>query len=80
MWVKVKLYATLRQHAPVETEPGQPFTIELPEASTVADLIQHLNLPPHEVKVAFVNGRAQPETFVLPAGADVGIFPPVGGG
>lgn len=80
MWVKVKLYAMLRQYAPVETEPGQPFAVELPEASTVADLIRQLNLPPHEVKVAFVNGRAQPETFVLPAEADVGIFPPVGGG
>lgn len=80
MLVKVKLYAILRRYAPVETKPGQPFIVELPEASTVADLIKHLNLPPHEVKVAFVNGRAQPETFALPEAADVGIFPPVGGG
>jgi len=79
MRVRVKLYATLGRHL-AGVEPGVPFELEVPNEATVADLVNRLNLPREEVKVAFVNGRARPMDWALEAGDEIGIFPPVGGG
>jgi sulfur carrier protein ThiS len=54
--------------------------IELPDKSTLADLVAHLGLPPEKVRVIFCNGRVRPRDHVLADGDEVGIFPPVGGG
>jgi molybdopterin synthase sulfur carrier subunit len=79
MHVYVKLFATLRRY--VESAVyGVPFEVDLTEGATIADLIQHLNLPAEQVKLAFVNARARPEDWRLEPGDEVGIFPPVGGG
>ena len=79
MRVYVKLFATLRRY--VENAVyGVPFEVDLAEEATIADLIQQLNLPAEEVKVAFVNARARSEDWRLEPGDEVGIFPPVGGG
>jgi molybdopterin converting factor small subunit len=78
--VTVKLFAMLSRHAPDQQRAGEPFDVELPEGSTIADLIAHLNIPEREVKVAFVDGRARATAYQLEPDAEVGIFPPVGGG
>jgi len=79
MQVTAKLFATLGRYRPGEL-PGTPFHMELPEDETIAGLLARIGLPPGEVKVVFVNGRAQPlETLLHPAD-EIGIFPPVGGG
>lgn len=80
MKVHVKLFASLGRYSPQGGLPGAPFEVELPPASTLDDLMQHLQLPLDEVKVCFVNARIQPPDFALSEGDDVGIFPPVGGG
>ena len=79
MRVRVKLYATLGRHL-AGVESGTPLEVELPNGARVADLVNRLNLPREEVKVAFVNGRARPMDWALEAGDEIGIFPPVGGG
>ncbi len=79
MRVKVKLFATLVCYVP-GVKSGVPFEVELPEGTTLADLMNRLNLPQKEVKVAFVNGRTKPLDFQLQRGNEVGIFPPIGGG
>ena len=79
MHVKVKLFATLVSYVP-GVKSGVPFEIELPEGTTLANLMNQLNLPQKEVKTAFVNGRTQPMDFQLKHGNEVGIFPPIGGG
>jgi len=79
MHVKVKLFATLVGHIP-GVQSGIPFDVEIPEGTTLADLIKRLKLPKKEVKVAFVNGRMEPQDFRLQGGNEVGIFPPIGGG
>ncbi len=79
MKVRVKLFATLTRHA-VGVAAGRPFEVELAEGATVQDLVDHLALPTGEVKLVFVNARAQPFTFALKADDEVGLFPPVGGG
>ncbi len=80
MNITVKLFASLQMYAPGGQPAGEPFPVELPEKSTISDLLAHLNIPEREVKVAFVDGRARAELFRLKDGAEVGIFPPVGGG
>ena len=100
MEVTVKLFAMLNRYAPDQQRAGEPFQVTLPAGSTIDDLVAHLGIPNHEVKVAFVDGRARAGLFGLARfvrsispdgraraglfqitpGAEVGIFPPVGGG
>ncbi len=80
MKIKVKLFATLTAFAPHGERAGEPFEVELPENSDIADLWQHLNIPAEEVKVSFVNGIARSQYYILHEGDEVGIFPPIGGG
>jgi molybdopterin synthase sulfur carrier subunit len=88
MQVHVKLFATLVSSVPQAVQarypqgirPASPLEVELPAGSTLADLVAHLALPREEVKIVFVNGRAQELDYRLAPGDQVGIFPPVGGG
>jgi molybdopterin converting factor small subunit len=79
MQVQVKLFASLTQYIP-GVRPGSPFDVDLPAWASLADLVSQLHLPQAEVKVIFVNARAQPLSYVLHPGDEVGLFPPVGGG
>jgi hypothetical protein len=60
MRVRVKLFAALRHYVP-DARYGIPLEVELFDGATLTDLFTCLKLPHQEVKVAFVNGRAQPE-------------------
>ena len=88
MKVRVKLFATLVRSVPPAVQArfpqgiraGAPLEVDLPAGSTLDDLAAQLQLPPEEVKVFFVNGRAQEPDYCLSPGDEVGIFPPVGGG
>jgi molybdopterin synthase sulfur carrier subunit len=79
MHVYVKLFASLRRFAG-DVPLGTPIDVDVPEGATLADLYQTLNLPADEVKLAYVNGRAQSDEWQLQPGDEIGIFPPVGGG
>lgn len=79
MLVHVKLFATLQRFAG-GIPAGQPLELELVEEATLQDLIDRLEIPPDETKIAFVNGRAQEMDYVLQQDDEVGIFPPIGGG
>jgi molybdopterin synthase sulfur carrier subunit len=89
MQIQAKLFATLitlvpdriRERYPGEgIRAGSPLEVELPEGSTLADLVDHLALPREKVRVLFVNGRVKPLDYALVPGDEVGIFPPIGGG
>jgi len=80
MQITVKLFATLGRFAPTGGTPGTPFFMEVPEGARVQEVLQLLNLPEEEVKVAYVNGRRREPDFILQEGDTIGIFPPVGGG
>jgi molybdopterin synthase sulfur carrier subunit len=79
MRVRVKLFASLCRYFS-DAAPGIPFEMEVPDSTTVADLLDRLKLPRQEVKVFFVNGRGRPIDWPLEAGDDVGIFPLIAGG
>ena len=88
MKIQVKLFATLARSVsgpiiarhPKGIRPGLPLEVELPESSTLADLVAHMGLPREELKLMFVNGRARELDHRLDPGDEVGLFPPVGGG
>ena len=77
--VHVKLFATLRRYHP-HLGIGEPMEVELPEGTTIGQLIEHLHLPAGEVKVVFANGIVREKEYVPSDGDEVGVFPAVGGG
>lgn len=79
MRVQVKLFAGLGRYLKGQAS-GAPVEVDLPAGATLEALIRQLGLPPDEVRVIFVNGRAQPLTYELHDQDEIGIFPPVGGG
>ena len=88
MKICVKLFATLiksvpetvRDGYPQGIRAGLPLEVELPEGSTLIDVVDHFALPRESVRVVFVNGRTQKLNYRLVPGDQVGIFPAVGGG
>ena len=79
MKITVKLFATLSKYSKGGIA-GIPFSIELEDGKTLRDLVECLEIPEEETKVVFVDGIAQPLSYELLDGDDVGIFPPIGGG
>lgn len=80
MNIAVKLYATLRQYAPEDTEIGGVFHVELEEA-TLGDLLAELGIAEEKAKIIMLNGvRVSSLNRNLEEGDMVVIFPPVGGG
>lgn len=79
MDVKVKLHAVLRRHHP---GPNQhlAFAVDIPPASTVADLVPILGLPDELVWAASVNGEAVELDHPLKTDDHISLFPPVAGG
>jgi molybdopterin converting factor small subunit len=88
MTITLKLFASLvrrvsgrmKELSCSEVVAGRPLLLEIPENSTVQDLVNLIELSPTEVKVIYINARAQRINYTLRAGDEVGIFPLVGGG
>lgn len=74
MKITVKSYATLAKY-----QPGDG-TLEMPEGSTVASVLETLSIDPEEVKITFVNSAHAPLDKELQDGDRIGLFPAVGGG
>ena len=78
MNVQYTLYASLSEFSPDRNR--RTLVMELPEGTTVGELIGRLRVPADEIKIMFVNGvHATPDT-VLKEGDRVGLFPLVAGG
>ena len=79
MKLTVKLSTTLRDYVP-DYVPETGLLVEMPEGSTVAQLAQHLGLPPQDIKIVMVNGRQQKVSDLMRDGDRIAYFPAVGGG
>ena len=84
MRVEVRLFANLREKFPRAQRGRAP--IDLPEGSTVWDLIDLLEIPAKQAQMVLVNGeraarpddpRGVPE---LAEGDTICVFPPLAGG
>ena len=74
MLVQVRLFATFRQGRFKEKQ------IELPDGSTLRDLLEHLQIGEEQAHILLVNGTAAAAEH-RPASHDViSIFPPMAGG
>ena len=84
MRVEVRLFASLRDKLP----PGSRgrADLELPDGSTVSDLVAHFEIERRLAQMVLVNGvqiSRRPEdrcAHTLREGDTVSIFPPVAGG
>ena len=78
MHIEVKLFSRFREHLPAETR-GEA-TLELPEGTTISDLVDHLQIN-RRVKLVVVNDEpADNWSRPLHDGDRVRIFPFVVGG
>ena len=72
--VTVRLFATLRQGRFKEQ------VLDYEEGTTVADVIEQLNVPHKELGIVFLNGKHSELQQTLRDKDILSIFPPVGGG
>lgn len=79
MKVDVVLFAYLASFQPDGRGGRHSRTFDLPEGTTIADVIAMIGLP-DEPRVIFVNSTHAPETQTLREGDRLAIFPPVAGG
>ncbi|MBS3956164.1 MAG: MoaD/ThiS family protein [Clostridiales bacterium] len=79
MKVHVALFAHLSAYQPDGLGGRAPREFDLPEGTTVADVIARLGLP-NEPRVVFVNSRHADDGAALSDGDRLAIFPPVAGG
>ena len=74
MVVEVKLFATFREGRFNEKE------LELPEESSIGDLLKCLKISEKDAKVLIVNGQAVSVEHKLNNNDVIAIFPPIAGG
>jgi molybdopterin converting factor small subunit len=79
MPLQVRLFATLRQFVP-GYDPHQGLALEIAPGATLAQVIQHLGLPPEDVTLILVDGVHRQPDIQLQGDERVAFFPPVGGG
>jgi hypothetical protein len=77
MHVQVKLPTALVKYIP-GAQPGVTFVSEIPDRTTVSDLIMYLAIPESEISTVFVNGLNRPGEFQLKSDDTVSLFPVAG--
>jgi molybdopterin synthase sulfur carrier subunit len=79
MKVDVALFANLSDYQPDRAGGRHARAFDLPDGTTIADVISTLGLP-DQPRIIFVNGHRKPEPSALQNGDRLAIFPPVAGG
>ncbi len=83
MNVRLKLYAMLADYLPSGAEKNEA-TVEVPDGSTVLDVLNGRNLPERDCHLVLVNGiytaPGERAGRVLEDGDHVAVWPPVAGG
>ncbi len=74
MLIKVRLFATFREGRFNEKD------LELPQASSLADLIEYLDIPKKDSTILLVNGLSASPDRKLSDADTVAIFPMIAGG
>ena len=84
MRITFKLYASLSAHLPAQAAGGNEVQIEVPDGSTVVDIIAPYNLPMKLVHLVLINGvYVDPKdrgSRALVEGDVLAIWPPIAGG
>jgi sulfur-carrier protein len=85
MNITFKLHATLRDYLPEDaTHHRTVVQLDVPEGSTVQQVIDRYNLPPKLVHLVLVDGvylaKEARDARILKEGEALAIWPPVAGG
>jgi sulfur carrier protein ThiS len=85
MNVKLKLFATLSDYLPpLEERKGNEVALDVPDDTTVMQIIERFNLPKKLVHLVLINGHFVPpyarEQHALTEGDVLAIWPPIAGG
>lgn len=88
MQVTFKLFAMLADHLPQQVDgrnrEGNALVLELPEGTTVQQVIDRFNLPVKLVHLVLVDGAFVPKEAraerALKANETLAIWPPIAGG
>lgn len=88
MKITFKLFAMLADHLPNEVDgarrDGNQIALQVPEGTTVQQMIERFNLPAKLVHLVLVDGRyiepANRASRVLQEGEALAIWPPIAGG
>lgn len=82
--VALKLYASLADHLPPDARRSNRLELELPEATTIAAVIERQALPERSCHLVLVNGVFVPPgeraTRALRQDDELAIWPPIAGG
>ena len=79
MKIELNLFASLAEYLPDKAR-GNPNFIELPEGTTIKQIIEQLRIPLDTPRIIFVNGAHAPLEALLKDGDRLGMFPPLAGG
>ena len=83
MKITFKLLATLSDYLPPERQ-GNILPIEVPEGTSITDIVHQFQLPIKLVHLVLVNGKyikaEERDIYTLKEGDVLAIWPPVAGG
>ncbi len=83
MRVTLKLFATLRDYLPKDSDP-LGTVLEVPEHTSPEQVLKRLQVPPEQVHLVLINGvYVEPERRTRPLLQDgdvLAVWPPVAGG
>ena len=79
MKVDVRLFATLAVYLPAD-EHGACARLEVPDGSTVGQVIRRLGIPDELPRITLLNGLDVEPEQRLHEGDTVSVFPPLAGG
>jgi molybdopterin converting factor small subunit len=87
MWIKLRLFASLRDRLPGDRRVHRGRgDLELPAGASLQDLLDRLDIEPRLAQMVLVNGDQTPRgttarrAIPLSEGDTIAIFPPVAGG
>ena len=79
MKVEVHLTATLRRYLPPGSR-GDHVVLDVPDGTTVDQVVHSLRIPPELERLTVVNGRDAVADQPLSDGDVLSVFPPLAGG
>lgn len=84
MRITFKLFAQLQDYLPAEARKTNACSVEISEATTVAQVIERFKLPARLVHLVLLDGTfvppAERDARILRDGETLAIWPPVAGG
>ena len=81
--IEFKLFASLSEYLPAHVK-GHSIALEVPEGTTIYDLIDRFHVPREQAHLVIRNGVFVPPseraTYTLQEGDALALWPPVAGG